>query len=86
LRQPCATEAALSFGELAVSGSENGYAGSVALKSSRRTVFWCDGAASQAESLFACFLNCIQMEQNGKKPINMHLFSIFLLQVFRFGC
>ena len=29
------TEAALPFGELAVSGSENGYAASVALKSSR---------------------------------------------------
>jgi hypothetical protein len=34
------TKAALPAGELAASGSENGYAGSVALKYSRRTVFW----------------------------------------------
>jgi hypothetical protein len=48
------TEAVLPVGELAASGSKNGCAALVALKSSRRTVFWCDGAASQAESLCAC--------------------------------
>jgi hypothetical protein len=40
-----APEVALPVGELAASGSENGYAALVALKSSRRTVFWFDGAA-----------------------------------------
>jgi hypothetical protein len=49
-----ATEEALPVGEFAASISENGYAALVALKSSRRTVFWCDGEASQPESLCAC--------------------------------
>jgi hypothetical protein len=58
------TEAALPVGELAASGSENGYAASVTLKSSRRTVFWCDGIASQAESLCVCWS---QIPSNGTK-------------------
>jgi hypothetical protein len=68
----------LPVGELAVSGSENGYAASVALKSSWRTVFWFDGAASQAESLCACCFNCLQMEPSGKRPIKMMVSESFL--------
>jgi hypothetical protein len=54
----------LPVGELAVSGSENGYAASVALKSSWRTVFWFDGAASSGRKSVRLLL---QLPSNGTK-------------------